>query len=223
LATCTPAACKGCARLGNHCGINLVSSLRTCILLPWCRMLAGVASCPAQSRSPHTKGTSGSNTHAHGQGGAPQQQQALESGHPQQPGTFSSPVGKPHAGSPSTPHQQAPGTALAGHSSLPHRAQLLLNRRSGREANLSGGGAGGGAGMKALMTSGWEGNDMSPGVFLPLDKPQCISVTTSVHAVEQPGLPLENLGADAPGAAKLQCALEGGRTLHVTHMTLMSH
>jgi hypothetical protein len=30
----------------------------------------------------------------------------------------------------------------------------------------------------------------------------------SVHAVEGPWLPLENLRADAPGASKLQCALK---------------
>jgi hypothetical protein len=43
--------------------------------------------------------------------------------------------------------------------------------------------------------------------------PPAISATTSVHAVEQPGLPLENLSAYAPGAANLQCALKGGRPL----------
>jgi hypothetical protein len=40
-----------------------------------------------------------------------------------------------------------------------------------------------------------------------------MSVTTSVHAVESPGLPPENLRADAPGTAELQCALKGGRPL----------
>jgi hypothetical protein len=41
------------------------------------------------------------------------------------------------------------------------------------------------------------------------------SVTTSVHADEDPGLPLDNLSADAPGATKPQCALKGGRPLGV--------
>jgi hypothetical protein len=45
--------------------------------------------------------------------------------------------------------------------------------------------------------------------------PTAISATTSVYAVEQPGIPLENLSANAPGAAKLQCGLKGGRTLQV--------
>jgi hypothetical protein len=49
--------------------------------------------------------------------------------------------------------------------------------------------------------------------FGNLSAPATISATTSVHAVEQPGLPLEDLSADAPRAAKLQCALKGGRTL----------
>jgi hypothetical protein len=39
------------------------------------------------------------------------------------------------------------------------------------------------------------------------------SVTPSMHAVEEPGLPLENFRADAPGSAELECALKGGRPL----------
>jgi hypothetical protein len=46
-----------------------------------------------------------------------------------------------------------------------------------------------------------------------LSAPAAIAFTTSVHVVDQPGLPLENLSADAPGAARLQCALKGGRPL----------
>jgi hypothetical protein len=46
-----------------------------------------------------------------------------------------------------------------------------------------------------------------------LSAPAAISATTSVHAVEQLGLPPENLSADAPGASKPQCALKGGRPL----------
>jgi hypothetical protein len=41
-----------------------------------------------------------------------------------------------------------------------------------------------------------------------------------VHAVEQPGLPLENLRADASAAAKRQCALKGGRPLITTYVKL---
>jgi hypothetical protein len=48
-----------------------------------------------------------------------------------------------------------------------------------------------------------------------LSAPGAISAETSVHAVEEPGLPLENLRADAPGAAELQCALKGGRPLRL--------
>jgi hypothetical protein len=40
-----------------------------------------------------------------------------------------------------------------------------------------------------------------------------ISATTSVHVVSEPGLTLENLGADAFVATEPQCALKGGRTL----------
>jgi hypothetical protein len=46
-----------------------------------------------------------------------------------------------------------------------------------------------------------------------LSAPPAILVTTSVRAVEHPGFRLENLSADAPGLAKLQCALKGGRPL----------
>jgi hypothetical protein len=37
--------------------------------------------------------------------------------------------------------------------------------------------------------------------FANLSAPAAIFVTTSVHAVEQLGVPLVNLSADAPGAA----------------------
>jgi hypothetical protein len=46
-----------------------------------------------------------------------------------------------------------------------------------------------------------------------LSAPAAISVVISVHAVEQPGLPLENPSANATEGAKLECALRGGRTL----------
>jgi hypothetical protein len=54
-----------------------------------------------------------------------------------------------------------------------------------------------------------------------LSAPAAISATTSVHAAEQPVLPLEILSADAPGGAELQCALKGGRTLPVA--PLLTH
>jgi hypothetical protein len=46
-----------------------------------------------------------------------------------------------------------------------------------------------------------------------LSTPGAISVTPPVQTVEQARLPLENLRADAPGAAEVQCALKGGRPL----------
>jgi hypothetical protein len=48
-----------------------------------------------------------------------------------------------------------------------------------------------------------------------LSAPGASSGQTSVHAVEEPWLPLENLSANAPGAAGPQCALKGGRPLLV--------
>jgi hypothetical protein len=51
--------------------------------------------------------------------------------------------------------------------------------------------------------------DQGPSALLAnLSAPAAISFTTSVHTVEQPGFPLENLSADAPGRA-----LKGGRPL----------
>jgi hypothetical protein len=49
--------------------------------------------------------------------------------------------------------------------------------------------------------------------FPNLSAPDAISVTTSVHAVEGPALPLKNPSADVPGAAKPQSALKGGTPL----------
>jgi hypothetical protein len=46
-----------------------------------------------------------------------------------------------------------------------------------------------------------------------LSAPGGVSIRTPVHVVEEPGLQLDNLSADAQWAAKLQCALKGGRPL----------
>jgi hypothetical protein len=51
------------------------------------------------------------------------------------------------------------------------------------------------------------------GPSAPLDNlsaPVAICATTAAHAVKQPRLPIENLDANAPGAATHQCALKGG-------------
>jgi hypothetical protein len=54
-----------------------------------------------------------------------------------------------------------------------------------------------------------------------LSAPAAISATTSVHAVEHAVSPLGDLRAHAPGAAKPQCALEGGREPMKTHLDCM--
>jgi hypothetical protein len=56
-------------------------------------------------------------------------------------------------------------------------------------------------------------NQGSSDPFAFLSAPGAISGQTSVHAVEEPWLPLGNLSADAPGASELQCALTGGKPL----------
>jgi hypothetical protein len=57
----------------------------------------------------------------------------------------------------------------------------------------------------------WEQGSSAPYAFL--SAPGAIFVQASVHAVEEPWLPLQNLSAHAPGAAELQCALKGGGPL----------
>jgi hypothetical protein len=52
--------------------------------------------------------------------------------------------------------------------------------------------------------------------FAFLGAPGASSGQTSVHAVEEPWLPLGSLSADAPGAAELHCALKGGKPLTET-------
>jgi hypothetical protein len=67
--------------------------------------------------------------------------------------------------------------------------------------------------------------DERQGSFAPfafLGAPGISSGQTLVHAVEEPWLPLENLSADAPGAAILECTLMGGTPLmHVTRNVML--
>jgi hypothetical protein len=69
----------------------------------------------------------------------------------------------------------------------------------------------------------------SSGPFAFLSAPGDSSGQTSVHAVEEPWLPLQNISAHAVGAAELQCALTGGKPLlgsellHHHHHTHLSH
>jgi hypothetical protein len=57
--------------------------------------------------------------------------------------------------------------------------------------------------------------------FAFLSAPGASSGQTSVHAVEEPWLPLQNLSAGAPGAAEPQCALTGGKSLVLTPPLLL--
>jgi hypothetical protein len=52
--------------------------------------------------------------------------------------------------------------------------------------------------------------------FAILSTARAITGQTSVHAAEEPRLPIENLRADAPGAAEPRCVLEGVRPLLMT-------
>jgi hypothetical protein len=71
------------------------------------------------------------------------------------------------------------------------------------------------ASLLAQMLVGPAQGSSAPFAFL--SAPGASSAQTSVHAVEEPWLPLENLSALDPGAPELQCALKGGRPLAQQH------